>query len=74
MVMISAWWTTRSMSAVAVAAFGKMLGHSLKGKFVVRTRLTAFVAPADDLEEEVGGPRVVGEIPDLINHEEPARG
>jgi hypothetical protein len=23
------------MSAVAVAAFGKMLGHSLKGKFVV---------------------------------------
>src|SRR2546426_11418468 len=38
MVMISAWWTTRSMSAVAVAAFGKMLGHSLKGKLVVRTR------------------------------------
>jgi len=34
MVMISAWWTTRSMSAVAVAAFGKMLGHSLNGKFV----------------------------------------
>jgi len=29
MSMISAWWTTRSMSAVVVAAFGKMLGHSV---------------------------------------------
>jgi preprotein translocase subunit SecF len=27
------------MNAVAVAAFGKVLGHSLNGKFVVSTRL-----------------------------------
>src|SRR5262245_31200325 len=35
-VMILAWWPTRSISAVAVAAFGKMAGHSLNGRFVVR--------------------------------------
>lgn len=29
----------RSMSAVAVAALGKIVGHSLKGRLAVRTRL-----------------------------------
>jgi hypothetical protein len=32
--MISAWWTRRSMRAVAVAALGKMVGQSLKGRLV----------------------------------------
>jgi hypothetical protein len=36
---ISAWWTTRSMREVAVTALGKMVGHSLKRKLVVSTRL-----------------------------------
>lgn len=39
MAMTSAWWTTRSMRAVAQAALGKMDGHSANGRFVVRTRL-----------------------------------
>src|SRR3989442_15205558 len=36
---MSAWWTRRSMRAMAVAALGKMVGHSLNGKLVVNTRL-----------------------------------
>jgi hypothetical protein len=32
--MISAWWTRRSMRAVAVAALGKMVGQSLKGRLL----------------------------------------
>jgi preprotein translocase subunit SecF len=39
MVRISAWWTRRSMRAVAVAALGKMVGHSLNGRLVVSARL-----------------------------------
>jgi hypothetical protein len=37
--MISAWWTRRSMRAIALPAFGKMVGQSLNGRLVVRTRL-----------------------------------
>jgi hypothetical protein len=36
---MSAWWTTRSMSAIADEAFGKMVGQSLKARLVVRTTL-----------------------------------
>ena len=36
--MTSAWWTTRSTRAVAQAAPGKMVAHSLKDLLVVRTR------------------------------------
>jgi hypothetical protein len=36
---VSEWWTSRSMSAVVQAAFGKTVGQSLKVKFVVRTTL-----------------------------------
>src|SRR2546422_7680407 len=32
----------------------------------------AFVAAADDLKEEVGGPRVVGQVADLVDDEEGA--
>ena len=39
MAMISAWWMTRSMSAVAEVALGKMPGQPLKARLVVRTRL-----------------------------------
>jgi hypothetical protein len=39
MLMTSAWWMTRSMRAVAQAAFGKIEGQSLKARLVVRTRL-----------------------------------
>ena len=39
MLMISEWWTSRSMSAVVQAAFGKMVGQSPKVRFVVRTTL-----------------------------------
>lgn len=58
----SAWWITRSMSAVAHAAFGKIVGHSLNARFVVRTRLFSLVASTDDLEEQVGVAVVEGEI------------
>jgi hypothetical protein len=34
MVMISAWWTRRSMSAVAVTTLGKIVGQPLKGRLV----------------------------------------
>jgi hypothetical protein len=36
---MSEWWTTRSMSAVAQVALGKIVGQSLKARLVVRTRL-----------------------------------
>lgn len=39
MAMTSAWWTTRSMRAVAQAALGKIDGHSANGRLVVSTRL-----------------------------------
>jgi hypothetical protein len=39
MAMISAWWTTRSMSAVVQAALGKIVGQSLNARLVVKTRL-----------------------------------
>src|SRR4029453_4986547 len=39
MVRISAWWTRRSISAMALPGLGKMVGHSLNGKLVVKTRL-----------------------------------
>jgi len=35
MAMTSAWWTVRSMSAVAQVALGKMDGQSLKARLVV---------------------------------------
>src|SRR5438128_123204 len=108
--MISAWWTRRSIRAIALPALGKMVGQSLNGKLVVilwnlgaglpafclcvfllrsgcwtkdrRISIltdseqrqiphniehdTAFFIPAgDDLEQEVGGARVEGQIPDL---------
>lgn len=34
--MTSAWWTVRSISAVAQVALGKMVGQSLKARLVVR--------------------------------------
>ena len=37
MAMTSAWWTTRSMRAVAQAAFGKIVGQSRKARLVVST-------------------------------------
>ena len=39
--------TTRSMRAVAQVALGKMVGHSLKARFVV-SRMLFFVAVIDD--------------------------
>jgi hypothetical protein len=39
MLMISEWWTRRSMSAVVQAAFGKIVGQSAKARFVVMTTL-----------------------------------
>ena len=37
--MMSAWWTIRSMSAIAEPALGKIVGQSLKARFVVSRRL-----------------------------------
>jgi hypothetical protein len=56
-VRISAWCTTRSISAVTVAALGKIVGQSLKRKLVVKDETPLFIVAANDLEEEVGGAR-----------------
>jgi len=39
MVMMSAWWMTRSMRAVVQVALGKTEGQSRKARLVVMTRL-----------------------------------
>ena len=53
---------------MALPALGKMVRHALKAKLVSREDETAlFIAPADHLEEEIGGAGIVGEIPDLID-------
>jgi hypothetical protein len=39
MLMISEWWTSRSMSAVVQAAFGKIVGQSANARFEVMTML-----------------------------------
>ena len=39
MAVMSAWWITRSMRAVAEVALGKMVGQSEKARLVVSTRL-----------------------------------
>ncbi len=68
--MTSAWWTTRSMRAVAQVAFGKMVGQSRNARLVVSTRLFFLVASADDLEEEVCVSVVEGEKADLVDDEQ----
>jgi hypothetical protein len=37
--MISAWWTRRSMRAIALPAFGKMVGQPPNARLVVRMTL-----------------------------------
>jgi hypothetical protein len=32
--MMSAWWTIRSMSAIAEPAFGKIVGQSLNARVI----------------------------------------
>ena len=52
-----------STSVTTHAAFGKVVGHSAKGLFVVRRMDRFFSLPAGDyLEEQVGVPRVVREV------------
>ena len=49
------------------AALGKTSFHSLNGLLVVRISGFLFVAPVDDLVEQVGGLVVEGQIPDLVD-------
>lgn len=51
-------------------AFGKTVSHCLKGKFCSDHDRFLLVAAADDLEEQVGRVRVIGEVADLIDREE----
>ena len=57
------------MSAVVQAALGKKVGQSLKVK-EVEDDAPLLVSPAHNLEEEVGVPVVVGEVPDLVDHQQ----
>jgi hypothetical protein len=69
MVMISEWWTRRSMRAVVQAAFGKTGGPVAKGQVRGEDDAALLVPAAHDLEEEVGISVVVGEVPDLVAHQ-----
>ena len=55
------------MSATAHDALGKTVCQSLKTRFVRQDDRALFVAPADDLKEQVGGVRVVGQVADLVD-------
>ena len=51
------------------AAFGKTVPQSLNARLVVEER-PPLVAAAHYLEEEIGGPVVEGQIPDLVNEDQ----
>ena len=57
------------MSAVAHAALGKTVFQSREGQIGGQHDRPPLVATADDLEEQVGGVIVVGEIADLVDAE-----
>jgi hypothetical protein len=69
MAMISAWCTTRSMSGGArrVGKDGRPFGEREVRR---KDEALAFVAPADDLEQQVGVPRVVVHVANLIDAQE----
>ena len=54
------------MRAMALPALGKMVGQSLKAQVGREHETLPFIPAADDLEEQVGGAGVVGQIPDLV--------
>ena len=58
------------MSAMALPALGKMVGQSREGQVGREHETLPFVPSADDLEEEVGGAGVVGEVPELVEDQE----
>jgi hypothetical protein len=60
------------MSAMALPALGKMVGQSEKARLVVSTRTFPFIPSTHDLEEEVGGAGIVGEVPELVQDQETA--
>ena len=59
------------MRAMALPALEKMVGQCGKGQVRREDETVPFEAAPDDLEEQVGGARVVGQIPQLVQDEEP---
>jgi hypothetical protein len=61
------------MRAMALPAFGKMVGQSLKARFVVRTRLFFSYLRLTTWNRS-GGARVVGQIANFVHAEQAAGG
>ena len=70
-VRTSAWWTTRSIIAAATAWSPKTPPQPLNGRLRGQDQRGVFVAAGDELEEQVRGVLLEGQVADLVDDDQP---